>query len=362
MTNAPTVGIIGLGFGRAHIPAFQAQGCRVVAVAQRDQAGAQAVATRYGVPHTFTRWEEMIDAARPDIVVIATPPHLHHAIALRAFAAGAHVLCEKPLALTRAEAEAMVAAAEAAGRIGMTCFNWRATAAMQEMHALVQQGALGRLFHVAVRWLGARWARQADAPTWRMDRAQAGHGAMGDMGVHLIDLVRWNFGDFRRVCAQAGVAYPSRPAPGVSRPADADDFCAVLGELGSGAQLSLAVSRVARGASEHTVEAYGSEGALRYQLHREGPRWYEGELQATGGGDAFRPVAPSLRPEPSAGEGDQLEVTGKALIAPLVARMLEGIRTGESPTPSLRDGLRAQAVLDAVLESIARGGWVAVEP
>src|SRR5947207_12388457 len=98
-TTMPTVGIVGLGYGRAHIPAFQAHGCRVVALCQRDLAGARAIADRYGVDHVFDRWQEMLDVARPEIVVIATPPHLHEAIVLRALAAGAHVLCEKPLAM-----------------------------------------------------------------------------------------------------------------------------------------------------------------------------------------------------------------------------------------------------------------------
>src|SRR5205809_330549 len=109
--HAPTVGIIGLGFGRAHIPAFQVNGCRVVALCQRDQPSAKAVADRYGVEHVFGRWEEMLETAKPEIVVIATPPHLHRAIAIRAFGAGAHVLCEKPIAMTRTDAEAMVATA-----------------------------------------------------------------------------------------------------------------------------------------------------------------------------------------------------------------------------------------------------------
>src|SRR5438034_10038630 len=143
--RAPTVGIIGLGFGRAHIAAFQANGCRVVALCQRDQAGAKAVADRYGVERVFGRWEEMLATAAPEIVVIATPPHLHHAIAVRAFATGAHVLCEKPIAMTRAEAAAMVEAARRAGRVAMTCFNWRFSAAMQELHARVTEGSLGRV-------------------------------------------------------------------------------------------------------------------------------------------------------------------------------------------------------------------------
>src|SRR5213594_2809103 len=212
--HALTIGVVGLGFGRAHIPAFQANGCRVVAVCQRDVVGAKAVADRYGVPHVFERWEEMLERAKPELVVIATLPHLHRAIAVRALASGAHVLCEKPLAMTRAEAEAMMDAARRAGRVGMTCFNWRFAAAMQELHSRVTEGALGRVFHLALRWFGSRWADEKAAATWRMDRAQAGHGAMGDMGVHLVDLVRWTFGEFRRVSAHTGIAYPSRSAPG----------------------------------------------------------------------------------------------------------------------------------------------------
>ena len=93
---APTVVIIGLGFGRAHVPGFQAAGARVIAVCQRDEAAARKVAAAYGVPRAYARWEDMLAAEHPDIVVIATPPHLHRAIARAASAGGAHVLCEKP--------------------------------------------------------------------------------------------------------------------------------------------------------------------------------------------------------------------------------------------------------------------------
>ena len=359
--HALTVGVIGLGFGRAHIPAFQANGCRVVAVCQRDQAGAKTVADRYGVPHVFARWEEMLERAKPEIVVVATPPHLHRAIAVRAFAAGAHVLCEKPLAMTRADAEAMVDAARQAKRVGMTGFNWRFAAAMQELHARVREGSVGRVFHLALRWLGSRWADETAAATWRMDRAQAGHGAMGDMGVHLVDLVRWTFGEFRRVAAHTGIAYASRSAPGVSRPPDAEDYCTVLGELHSGAQVTLTASRVTHGVNEHTLEAFGSRGAVSYRLSRGSARWWEGELrQASGGG--LELVVPRTAPPSLGGGDDQSDIIGRALIAPLVAHLLEGIRTGTTPSPSFEDGMRAQAVLDATLEAAARGGWVEVLP
>jgi predicted dehydrogenase len=354
--SARTVGIVGLGFGRAHIPAFQSHGCEVVAVCQRDQAAARKVAARYGVPRVFERWEQMLEQARPDIVVIAAPPALHRAIAVEALAAGAHVLCEKPLAMDGADARAMVEAARRAGRTAMTSFNWRFPAAMQRLHAMVEAGFLGRVFHVNVRWLGARWADEEAPTTWRMDRAQAGHGAMGDMGVHAIDLVRWNFGEFKRLTAQAGIAYPSRIVPGTGKTVDAEDYCAVTAELVSGVQVTLFTSRVARGTTEQTLEAYGTDGALQYRLDRETPRWWRGELRAAPKGSGFASVKTPAGLPKSAGDGDPLEVVGQTTIAPLVKRFLAATRKGQSPSPSFEDGMRSQAVLDAVLESIASDG------
>lgn len=353
--------MIGLGFGRAHVLAFQSHGCRVVAVCQRDVAKAKAVADRYGVPGVFSRWEAMLAEARPEIVVIAAPPRLHREIALASLAGGAHVLCEKPLAMSGAEAREMTEAASRAGRVGMTCFNWRFPAAMQRFAAMVREGALGRLFHVSGRYLVPRWADESVAPTWRMDRTQAGHGAMGDLGVHLIDLVRWNFGDFARVSASAGVAHPSRTIPSGEKPADTEDFCSVIGELASGAIVTLTVSRSARAANEQALDAYGSGGSLVYRLVRDGPRWYRGELRAASGNGGLEPVRVPPGLARSAGEGDQIEVTGKATIGPLVKRFLAAIRRGEAASPSFEDGLRAQAVLDAVLESASQRAWVEVD-
>src|SRR5262249_57304838 len=245
-----TVGIIGLGFGRGHIPAFQANGAEVIALCQRDHAAARAVADKYGVARVFDRWEQMLAEARPDIVVIASPPHLHRAIALAAFDGGAHVLCEKPLAMNAAEGRDMAAAAARARRGAMTGFNWRFPAAMQRFHQMVQEGHVGRPFHIGGRWLGGRWAEATAPATCRMHRAHAGQGGMGDMGVHVVDLIRWSFGEFARVVADAGIAYPDRAAPGAGTAPDAEDYCAVLGELTSGARVAFTVSRVARGANE----------------------------------------------------------------------------------------------------------------
>jgi predicted dehydrogenase len=355
--SAHSVAIIGLGFGRAHIPAFQANGCRVVAVCQRDQASAKKIADAYGIPQVFASWQETLERARPEIVVIATPPHLHKDIALAAVDAGAHVLCEKPVAMTRAEARAMVDAASRARRVAMTGFNWRFPAAMQRLHAMVHDGFVGRVMHVTGRWFGARWADETAAATWRMDPAQAGHGAMGDMGVHLVDLARWTCGDVRRLVAHTGIGYPARTVPGSTKSADADDYATLVAELASGAEATLSVSRVAHGRNDHTLEIYGTRGALAYRLTRDQPQWYAGELHAASAGGALRPVPVDA---PAVTGGDQMDVLGTATIGPLVARLLAAIERGESATPSLADGLHAQAVLDAVGESAARRAWVDV--
>ena len=250
----------------------------------------------------------------------------------------------------------MVEAAARARRVAMTGFNWRFPAAMRALHERV--GSLGRVFHLSGRWLGARWADETATPTWRMDRAEAGHGAMGDQGVHLVDLVRWNFGEFKRVLAQSGIAYPSRTVPGGTRGADAEDYCLVSAELASGAQLTLTVSRVAHGTNDQSLEVFGSGGSLSYRFVRTGPRWYEGELQAAPAGGAYQAVQP--QPQAVKEGGDQMDMIGKATIAPLVAHMLDCIRTGATPSPSFEDGMRAQSVLDAIAESATRHTWVGV--
>ena len=132
------------------------------------------------------------------------------------------------------------------------------------------------------------------------------------------------------------------------------------GELTSGATVVLSTSRVARGINEHTLEAFGSGGGLTYRFVREGARWWEGELRTTATGDVLSTVEPRSAPDPGVGTGDPMEIIGKVTIAPLVARFLESVRTGAPVSSSFRDGVRAQAVLDAALESAARGGWVEV--
>jgi len=351
-----TIGIVGLGYGRAHLIGFRAAGCEVAAICQRDSESARALAAKYDVPATYSGWAEMIESEKPDIVAIATPPVLHMPIFRAAMKAGAHVVCEKPLAMNREEALEMIDLARQSGRVGITAFNWRYPAAMQEFHKRITAGDIGRVFHVNARWLNGQWASESAAATWRMNREQAGHGAMGDQGVHLIDMIRWLFGEFARVTASAGIAYTSRKAPS-GTDSDAEDHCSVLGELESGTQVALTVSRVAHGLNEHSIEAYGTDGALSLRVARSGKDWYVGNLRAAKPGALFEDVPLHVDIPGIEACHDLVETVGLATVAPMAREMLSAIDQGKAPSPSLEDGLRAQSVLDAVLESLRTGRW-----
>ena len=355
-----TVGIIGLGYGRAHIAGFQAAGVQVLALCQRDTEAAARLAQQYQVPHVFGRWQDMLEQARPDIVVIATPPALHLPILKAATAAGCHVVCEKPLATSSTEAQAMIAAAAATPCLAITSFNWRFAPAMQRMKQMVDAGHLGRVFHVNARWFNPAWVDASTAPTWRMDRAQAGYGALGDLGVHLIDLVQWLFGAVDKVMASSATAHAGRTVPGGTRPADAEDFSHVVAELRSGASVAITVSRVARGLNEHTLEVYGETGALAMRQTRTGDDWHVGELRAASGSGLFEPVIIPAQAGSEALSTERLELTGQATICPMVQQFIAAIEGRRPPAPSLQDGASAQAVLDAVLESSRSRRWVTV--
>lgn len=352
-TQAPTAGIVGLGYGRAHLAGFQAAGCKVVALCQRNEDAARELAAKHGVPEVFGRWEDMIARAKPAIVAIATPPALHLPILIAAMESGAHVVCEKPLAMNRAEALEMIAIAKRTGRAAITGFNWRYPPAMRRFKEMVDAGHLGRVFHVNGRWFNAGWASESTAGTWRMNRAIAGHGAMGDQGVHLVDMIQWLFGRFVRVAATSGIAYASRNG-------DAEDDCSVLGELESGARVSFTVTRIAHGTGENTLEAYGTDGGLSLRVPRAGKGWHIGELQAAKAGELLKTVPLETTPGIDEQNDDRLAVIGRMTVAPMIRGMLEAIAQGKPPSPSLEDGMRAQAVLDAVRESITRRTWVDV--
>ena len=207
------VGMVGYAFmGAAHSQAWRTVNrvfdlpakARMVAVCGRDASKVSQAAVRLGWEQGVTDWRELV--ARPDIdlIDICTPGDSHAEIAIAALAAGKHVLCEKPLANTVEEAEAMAAAAEEAyarGQLAMVGFNYRRVPATALARSMVAEGRLGTLRHVRVTYL-QDWLVDPEFPlTWRLRKELAGSGALGDLGAHIIDLGRHLIGEIESVSA-----------------------------------------------------------------------------------------------------------------------------------------------------------------
>ena len=183
------VGIIGTGFGAAvQLPGFQCvDGVEVVAVVSGRLDRARAVAAEHGVPHAFTDYREMLRAVPLDLVSVTAPPYLHYEMTLAAFAAGAHVLCEKPLAMNTQQAKEMFAAAERAGRVHAVDHEFRYVPARATVKRLIDEGAVGDPYFVRIADLVA--SRPERYYGWWFDRARGG-GLLQAIGAHYVDALR----------------------------------------------------------------------------------------------------------------------------------------------------------------------------
>lgn len=358
------VGVIGGGFGRTHLMAYRVcDNLEVAAFCQRTRSVAEGTAKEFHIPRIFTDYRELLALKDLDAVSIAAPPYLHHPIVMEAFARGLHVLCEKPLALNRQEAETMALKAEEAKRVHMTAFNFRFIPAMRRMKELLAEGYVGdRIYHVDGVWLTERRA-DIDAPMdWRYSKELAGVGPLGDIGVHIIDLVRWLVGDFRKVCAHAATFTKERSLPDGSGKGSVtvEDACVVIAELAGEVQAAIQVSGVARGGVYQGIRIFGNKGALRLEIDRRDPDWLAGRLLGAQGSSALQPLPIPERLTQGLNSLSPERAMGELIFANLTRRFVGAIRTGRPAVPSFHDGLEAQKVIDAILKSAQEEQWVKV--
>src|SRR5262245_1242199 len=195
MTEVLSVGVVGAGAIAqvAHLPALsRVKGAQIIAVCDNDIAKAQALGSRLGVRDVYNDIEDLMSFSRPDVVVICTPNHLHEVHVIAALSARAHVLCERPLALSVAGIETIQAAARRAERIVMAGMNRRFRSDVQAVKGFLEGGELGGLRAMRAGWYVFRPSRSpAD---WRQRRAESGGGALLDLGLPLLDLALWMAG------------------------------------------------------------------------------------------------------------------------------------------------------------------------
>ena len=365
-TSAKTVkvGVVGGGFGRTHILAYRATpGVEVRAFCQRTKSKAEQIARDFGIPHVFTDYREMLAHGDLDAVSLTTPTNVHLAMACDAFDHGVSVLCEKPLAMNKEEAAAMLKRAEEARLIHMTCFNFRFIPAFYRMKELMEEGYVGsRVLHVEASWFSERRADPNLPFGWRDQKDVVGFGAMGDVGVHLVDLVRWLAGDFKRVCSQQAIFTKERPLADGSgkREVTVEDCALFIGELTGGGLVSFTANAAARGSAYQEIRILGNDGMLRAAVDRAKPDWMIGDLWGAQGSGDTQPIPIPERLTENLHLPESLRMAREIIFANLTRLLAQGIRTGKQPSPSFRDGLEAQKVLDAVEKSARAGNWMDV--
>jgi len=335
-------------------------------LAGTDLGRATDAARRLGWAEAADDWRDLVERSDVDVIDICTPGDLHRPIALAALRAGKHVLCEKPLANTAAEADEMVAAAaeaEARGIQAMCGFTYRRQPAVALAHRLIAEGRIGDIRHIRVRYL-QDWLSDPEAPyTWRLDAARSGSGSLGDLGAHAVDLAQWLTGErITGVTARTRRFVPRRPLlDGGTGEVTVDDAAHAIVEFRSGLLGTFEVTRYALGRKNaFAVEVNGSTGSLAWDFERNNELLhYRGDEGALSG---FTTVLATHEEHPYVAawwpEGHTLGYD--AGFVNQAADFVRAIADGRRPEPSFADAAQVQRVLDAVETSEETRGWEAV--
>jgi predicted dehydrogenase len=381
------VGLIGYAFmGAAHSQAWRTAPHffdlplqpRLTVLAGRNQTAVTDAAERLGWESTETDWRRVLERDDVDLVDVCSPGDTHADIAIAALDAGKHVLCEKPLANTVAEAGAMTEAAARAAARGvrsMVGFTYRRVPAIGLARRLVAEGRLGEIRHVRAQYL-QDWIADPAAPmSWRLEKEKAGSGALGDIGAHIVDLTQYITGQtLTGVSAMLETFVKERPLPAETGKLSGvggsemgavtvDDAAVFLGRFTGGALATFEATRFALGRKNGIrIEINGSAGSLAFDFEDMNVlQFFDGTEPAEIAGFRRILVTEPEHPYVSAwwppGHGLGYEHAFTHQVVDLVT----AIAKDEDPAPSFADGLQVQRVLEAVERSAtANSTWTEI--
>jgi predicted dehydrogenase len=382
MTNLG-IGLVGYAFmGAAHSQAWRSAPRffdlplhpEMTVLCGRTAEAVEQAASKLGWSEIETDWRKLLNRDDVQLIDICTPGDSHAEIAIAALEAGKHVLCEKPLANTVAEATAMAAAAAKAAENGvrsMVGFTYRRVPAIALARQLVADGKIGTVRHVRAQYL-QDWIADPEAPlSWRLDKQKAGSGALGDIGAHIVDLTQYITGDrISEISGQLETFVKERPVAaehsglagtaGAERgPVTVDDAAIFLARFGSGALGVFEATRFATGRKNAIrIEINGSAGSLAFDFEDMNVLHYydAGEDSRTAGFRrilATEPVHPYVAAWWPPGHLLGYEHAFTHQVVDLVTAVAEG----HDPLPSFADGLQVQRVLAAVEDSSNTRQW-----
>lgn len=297
-------GVVGLGWaGQQHMAAYSAlPGVELVAIAGMEDGPRAELGEQYGITRLHRDWQDLVAEGDLDVVSVAVPTFLHAPIAVGALDAGIHVLSEKPIARTAAEAQTMVDAAHRAGRVLEVAFNHRRRGDIEALKAAIDDGKIGRPYHARATWL-----RRAGIPalgSWFTNREMAGGGPLIDIGVHVLDYALHLFGE-PRVVAVSAVTHSELGVRGrggaaskqnVGSEYEVEDLASLLLRLEGGGSIVIETSWAAYrpAGDEFGITLYGTEGGADLRVVDYAP---SGELTIfTGDGEESEDISVTADP------------------------------------------------------------------
>lgn len=387
MSKTLKVGMIGYRFmGKAHsnawrqAPHFMPMGAGVEmhTICGRNPAALSEAAETLGWNHTSTDWRAVIENPDIDIIDINTPNDSHAEIAIAAANAGKHVLCEKPLAMTVAQCEEMLAAAQKNKIVHMVCHNYRRIPAIAQAKKMIDEGAIGDIYHYYARY-AQDWIVDPEFPlVWRLTKGVSGSGAHGDICAHIIDLGRYLVGEFDEVCGLMNTFIKQRPLEDSSAKGaglggkggremgevTVDDMSSFIGRFTNGAVCNLEATRFALGRKNHiTLEINGSKGSLAFDFEDMNRLKFFNNLEASDR-QGFTDI---LVTQPGGAHPfvGQWWPPGHILgyehtFVHTVSDFVNACLTGSPVQPTFLDGLNNQKVMEAVEQSAASKQWVKI--
>jgi predicted dehydrogenase len=353
MTDTPLrYAVIGAGgIAQVHLQAIATlPGVTVVGIADPADPQRWRISGPHAAAPRFQDMATMLRETRPDLVSVCTPNKFHHPATLLALEHGAHVMGEKPMAMTVAEAEAMETARDKAGKLGGINFSYRNIPAFRFARELIAAGELGRILRVNTVYLQSFLGAPATAHSWRNDAALAGFGALGDLGVHMIDGVHFLTGlDYRRVVGIAQTLLPEKAdGAGVLRPVTTDTNAAWLAELAGGVIGTFETTQVAPGFGNFfRIEISGERGTLAVHSDHAEELWLRAGATLTKYATWKTDLPLQKLPTDFTARGGPTTP----------AAIVHAIRGAKVAYPAFADGVRAQRVLGAILASMTSGAW-----
>jgi predicted dehydrogenase len=336
----------------------------------------EATARELGWEESDCEWERVIERKDIDIVDIATPGYLHHPMALAAAQTGKHIICEKPLANSLPEAKEMLQAAEKAGVKHYVNFNYRRVPAVAFAKKLIEDGRIGTVYHYHGAYL-QDWIMDPNFPlVWRLQKKCAGSGALADLSSHAADLARYLNNDIDLVVGQMTTFIRERPLPGGEEGAwgakgvrgkkarvTVDDETNFLARFCNGSLGVFESSRFGGGRRNYnTFQIYGSKGSLAFNLERMNElEFYDRSEGAAEQGFKTIIVTEGVHPYVGAWWPPGHSIGYEHTFVHAIHDFLACLQRDRLPEPNFRDGVKNQAVLDAVERSANSGRWEKVQ-